>query len=206
MNDQRKAHWEQVYQSKESDQVSWFQPSPECSLKMIEDAAIAVDEAIIDLGGGTSRLVDALIDRGYHNISVLDISAAALENSRRRLGDRATQVNWLESDVTEFTLSQPVGLWHDRAVFHFLTAAGDRQAYLERLERYLVVGGHLIIATFSPQGPTQCSGLDIVQYDYESLQKTLGSGYQLIDSIDEQHQTPAGKIQHFNYFHFTRTH
>ncbi|MEJ1402408.1 MAG: class I SAM-dependent methyltransferase [Candidatus Sedimenticola sp. (ex Thyasira tokunagai)] len=201
----RKAHWEKVYQSKPNDQTGWFQPSPQLSLKMIESAGIAPDDAIIDVGGGASRLIDALLERGYHSLSVLDISTTALEATQTRLGKRAEKVNWLVNDVTEFTLEQPVRLWHDRAVFHFLTTTQDRKAYLKHLQRYLVIGGHLIMAAFSPEGPTKCSGLDIVQYDGNTIQQILGNSYKLLESTSELHQTPSGVQQHFNYFHFIRT-
>ncbi|MES9858451.1 MAG: class I SAM-dependent methyltransferase [Sedimenticola sp.] len=204
MTSKRKAHWENVYRSKSDDQVGWFQPSPRLSLEMIMSANLGPDDGIIDIGGGASRLIDALLAQGFHNLSVLDISATALETTQARLGIGAEEVNWLVNDVTDFTLEQPVSLWHDRAVFHFLTTPEERTAYLKHTEQYLVIGGHLIIAAFSPDGPKKCSGLDIVQYDSNSIQRTLSNRYQLLECVSELHQTPWGAQQHFNYFHFIR--
>lgn len=197
---QRKSHWEHIYDSRSPQEVSWFQIKPERSLALIHATGVARDESIIDVGGGASRLVDCLVDEGYRSLAVLDIAAAALAHARARLGARAGQVEWFEADVTAFEAPHPFQLWHDRAVFHFLTDAADRARYVEVLDRTLVPGGHLIMAAFAPGGPTQCSGLDIVQYDGERLSAELGPGFELLESGEEMHLTPAGKEQRFGFF------
>jgi len=196
----RKKHWEQVYREKPATSVSWYQPLPELSLRLIAHSGIGKDEAIIDIGGGCSLLVDNLLRQDYSRLSVLDLSSTALNITIDRLGDEAGKVNWIEADATDFELEQPVALWHDRAVFHFLTDAKERQAYINNLNRHLRPGGQLIIAAFSPEGPEQCSGLDIVQYDPELIQKVLGAHFHLIETTAERHTTPAGGQQAFNYF------
>lgn len=198
----RKAHWEQVYQNKGPMEVSWFQENPAQSLRLIEQCDLSRNDSIIDVGGGASRLIDHLLQRGYQELTVLDISATALEHAQHRLGELATQVQWIESDITSFTPHQPFTLWHDRAVFHFLTHSADRKHYLEALRKGLQPGGHLILAAFSPDGPNQCSGLDIVQYDRDKMIHTLGADFQLLEQTTEAHTTPGNAIQHFNYFHF----
>lgn len=200
----RQQHWENVYQTKQGDKISWFQPSPDLSLKLIEATGINKGDAIIDVGSGTSRLVDYLLANGYSNISLLDISSTAIQATKKRLGIQAESINWLISDVTEFSLNHPIKLWHDRAVFHFMTNKNDRNAYIHQLKQYLPAEGHLIIAAFSPEGPIQCSGLDIVQYDSNLIQQTLGQEFKLQETVCEIHLTPAGGEQHFNYFRFQR--
>jgi ubiquinone/menaquinone biosynthesis C-methylase UbiE len=201
---EKKQHWENVYQHKAVDEVSWFQAHPEYSLDLIQAAGVTPMQAIIDVGGGASRLVDKLLAAGYCNISVLDIAAAALTHTQARLGARAAEITWLESDVTAFTPPQSYALWHDRAVFHFLTEDADRQKYLCVLRQAVPVGGHVIIATFALDGPEQCSNLPVQRYDESALQAVLGAEFKLLETRCEAHQTPVGKIQHFMYARFQR--
>ena len=204
MNDERKAHWERVYREKAEDEVSWFIADPETSLTLVESTGIDKADPIIDVGGGASRLVDHLLARGYTNLTVLDISPTALETARRRLGDQADQVRWLEADVCRLDAGTTWRLWHDRAVFHFLVEEADRRAYLDRLAVHLARDGHVIVATFSFDGPTECSGLPVERYDADKLAATFGPGFELVNLLEEIHVTPAGKEQAFNYFHLRR--
>ncbi|HKJ87557.1 MAG TPA: class I SAM-dependent methyltransferase, partial [Gammaproteobacteria bacterium] len=160
----RKQHWEDVYSRRSPEEVSWYQDRPDLSLKLMGEADISLDTPILDAGGGASNLVDHLLDGGYTDVTVLDLSATALEHARRRLGERAARVSWIEGDVTAFRPERAYGLWHDRAVFHFLTDPSDRAAYGEVLHRALPVGGRAVIATFGPDGPEKCSGLPVVRY------------------------------------------
>lgn len=196
------SHWEAVYREKADDAVSWFQPSATRSLALIEAAGTAHEEPLVDVGGGASRLVDGLLAAGYRDVSVLDISAAALERSRARLGPAAAAVHWLQADITTVELPARYRLWHDRAVFHFLVDAAPRAAYLERLERHLEPGGQAIIATFALDGPERCSGLPVQRYDEESLARTLGPNFRLLETMTERHATPAGAEQAFVYCRF----
>ncbi|TVT52454.1 MAG: class I SAM-dependent methyltransferase [Sedimenticola thiotaurini] len=199
----RKAHWEKVYSTKASDDVSWFQPEPTRSMALINSAGINKDQAIIDVGGGASRLVDHLLQAGYQQITVLDIAQAALVVTQQRLGDSATAVEWLTADATAFKLNHPVQLWHDRAVFHFLTQARDRDAYICNLKKTLSPEGTLILAAFSLEGPKKCSDLDIVQYDAKRITIELGPLFKLKHVEQEAHTTPSGAVQQFNYFVFS---
>lgn len=196
----RKRHWEQVYTNKSSLEVSWYQVEPRLSLELIRNSGISKDAPLIDVGGGASLLVDRLQAEGYRQLAVLDISGAALNVARLRLGAKATAIEWYETDVTQFKAPHPFNLWHDRAVFHFLTATEDRQRYLEVLKRTLVPGGHVIIAAFAIGGPTRCSGLEIVQYDAAKLSAELGPNFHLEEHQTEIHLTPSGKEQLFGYF------
>lgn len=200
----RKAHWEKVYGGKPADQVSWFQTEPRVSLALIEAAGLGKQDRIIDIGGGASVLVDFLLRRGYHHPAVLDISAAALAHARARLGVQADQVDWQEADVTEFAPARAFSLWHDRAVFHFLTQAADRVKYRQALESALLPRGQVIIATFAKGGPAKCSGLDIAQYDAASLGAELGPDFELLETRGEIHRTPRATDQHFIYFRLRR--
>ncbi|WP_057956791.1 class I SAM-dependent methyltransferase [endosymbiont of Ridgeia piscesae] len=200
----RKQHWEQVYRDKSPLEVSWYQKEPSLSLELIRNSGIQKDDPIIDVGGGASLLVDRLQQTGYSQLSVLDISARSLAYAQSRLGEAARQIEWHEVDVTEFSAPHRYALWHDRAVFHFLTKAADREKYAEVLNASLRPNGHLVIAAFAIGGPTQCSGLDIVQYDAERLLNVLGDGFQLLEELSESHPTPAGKRQAFSYFHLHR--
>ncbi|MFZ5594604.1 MAG: class I SAM-dependent methyltransferase [Pseudomonadota bacterium] len=200
----RKKHWETVYEQKSPGEVSWYQRDPVLSLELIQNAGIARDAAIIDVGGGASVLVDRLLAIGYRNVSVLDLSARALVCAQARLSGTGHYVTWIEADVTTFVPPVSYDLWHDRAVFHFLTDADDRRKYVEVLKRSVKSGGHVIIAAFAIGGPTQCSGLDIVQYDAEKLSNTLGASFRLMEERAELHVTPAKKEQKFAYFRFVR--
>jgi ubiquinone/menaquinone biosynthesis C-methylase UbiE len=203
MTDQ-KAHWETVYRTKRAEEVSWFQREPTISLDLISRAAPETSARIIDVGGGASRLVDGLSHLGYSDVTVLDLSPTALAQARARLGDAATRVRWLEADVLDARLPEAeFDLWHDRAVFHFLTSPGDRDAYREQVRRATRPGGHVLVATFAEDGPTKCSGLPVARYSAEALHNEFGSAFQLIESIREPHVTPAGTLQSFVYCLFS---
>jgi ubiquinone/menaquinone biosynthesis C-methylase UbiE len=195
-----KSHWEQVYQTKAPDAVSWYAPHLETSLKLIQQAAHDKNAAIIDVGGGEATLVDDLLDHEHERISVLDISQTAIDVARKRLGAKGTKVTWYCSDITTATLPKSYfDVWHDRAVFHFLTSEEDRQKYVRQVMRSVKHGGHVIISTFGPEGPEKCSGLDVVKYDAGSLHTEFGKTFQLIESSTEIHQTPFGTTQQFLY-------
>lgn len=200
----RKAHWEGVYQGKSPLEVSWYQQEPAQSLRLIEASGSGPDTRIIDVGGGASLLVDRLCERGFTRLAVLDISAQALAHARSRLAERAGAVEWFDQDVTQFRPPHAFGLWHDRAVFHFLTERQDRERYVQVLRQALMPRGQLILAAFAIGGPDQCSGLDIVQYDADKLLGELGAGFQLLEQASEDHSTPAGKVQRFAYFRLLR--
>jgi trans-aconitate methyltransferase len=197
---ERQHHWEQVYRSKESTAVSWYQKYPEQSIRLIEQVVQSKAQPIIDVGGGASVLVDNLLQRGYSRLAVLDISATAIDCIRQRLCDKAQQVEWFVADVTNFTPPHRFALWHDRAVFHFLTDSEDRAKYIAVLQRALEPGAHLMIATFAPDGPERCSGLPVERYDGVKIAQTLGESFQLLEQQSESHITPAGGEQCFNYF------
>jgi len=198
-----KSHWEHVYRTRDPREVSWFQPTPALSLDLIEHLAPSRDSAIIDVGAGASTLVDNLLVAGYRTISALDVSAAALEHSRRRLGSDANLVDWREADVLAADLGLATyDVWHDRAVFHFLTSASDRSRYVARVRRALRQPGHLIIATFADDGPTRCSGLDAMRYSAAALRDVLDTGFHLVDERRESHRTPSGGQQPFMYAAF----
>jgi trans-aconitate methyltransferase len=195
----RHDHWQKVYTSKGENELSWFQENPAPSLEFIDRAGANLASAIIDIGGGASRLVDALIDRGFRAVTVLDLSEAALAAAKARLGDRAHRVQWLASDVTTWQPPQSFDIWHDRAAFHFLTEAHDRAAYLSRLRQALKPGGHAIIATFAADGPERCSGLPVMRYDAASLAQMLGDSFALVESRSHQHITPWHSVQRFQF-------
>lgn len=195
-----RSHWEKVYATKSPESVSWYRPHLERSLALIERAAGGREASIIDVGGGESTLVDDLLARGYCNITVLDISPTAVEVTQRRLGSAAAQVHWLIADATEVQL-QPgaYDVWHDRAVFHFLTSGEQRAAYIRQVARAVKPGGHVIVSTFGPEGPIKCSGLEVVRYDADSLHSEFGVRFRLIESSKELHRTPSGTTQQFLY-------
>lgn len=194
------AHWENVYRTKQPHEVSWYRPHLDTSLALIDAAVPDRDARIVDVGGGASTLVDDLLARGYRNVTVLDVSSAALEVAKARLGSRAADVDWRCGDVRTAPLPpNAYDLWHDRAVFHFLTRAEDRAAYVRQVRRCMKAGGHVVIATFGPDGPMQCSGLDVVRYTSDALQGEFGSAFRLVQHRTESHETPAGKIQPFTY-------
>lgn len=196
----RKAHWENIYHSKSPLEVSWFQKEPQLSLQLISNTGLSTEAAIIDIGGGASVLVDRLLELGYKQLAVLDISTTALKYAKQRLGPAAQNIEWFEADITSFKAPHPFDLWHDRAVFHFLTEPDDRKRYIAVLRQILKPGGHLILAAFAIGGPTKCSGLDIVQYDAEKLLNELGAGFTLVEQLSETHITPDNQEQLFAYF------
>lgn len=200
----RKQHWEKVYNEKSPLEVSWYQKEPALSLKLIDHCQPAKSRAVIDVGGGASVLVDKLLEQGFEQLAVLDISSKALEVAKRRLGKKADTVEWFASDITEFVAPHPFALWHDRAVFHFLTEAADRQKYVSSLKAALPTGAYLILAAFALDGPTMCSGLNIVQYDAAKLSRELGDEFELVEEDSETHLTPSGGQQRFGYFRFVR--
>lgn len=203
MSNERKQHWEKVYTTKQPHEVSWTQDIPATSLNFIDGFNVPKDAGIIDIGGGDSKLVDCLLDEGYTNLTVLDISAAALDRARQRLGTRADQVKWVVSDITEFKPEETYAIWHDRAAFHFLTTP-------EQINRYLItarqsVNGYMAIGTFSENGPQRCSGLDIRQYSENRLAEALADGFEKIKCITEDHVTPFNTVQNFLFCSFRRT-
>lgn len=200
----KKEHWENVYKNKAATEVSWYQPEPTLSLDLINKYAPHPDARIIDVGGGASTLCDYLLQYGYQHITVLDLSANAIAQARQRLGDKSALVHWQEEDVTHFVSDETYDLWHDRAVFHFLTNKSDRKKYRQILQASVAVGGHVIMAAFALGGPSKCSGLDIVQYDAQKLKTELGEKFSLIEQTSENHLTPAGQEQAFGYYVFVR--
>jgi 2-polyprenyl-3-methyl-5-hydroxy-6-metoxy-1,4-benzoquinol methylase len=200
----RQAHWQKVYNEKGENQVSWFQERPTISLELIGAVGAKPSSAIIDIGGGASRLVDALVEKGYRDLTVLDLSESAVSIAKKRLGQRAATVKWIVADVTQWQPPAAYDVWHDRAAFHFLTEAPDRIAYVERLTTALRSGGHAIIGTFAPDGPERCSGLPVVRYDAAQLAAMLTPSFTLVDMRRDDHQTPWGAIQHFQFSIFKR--
>jgi SAM-dependent methyltransferase len=195
-----RAHWEQVYATKDPRRVSWFRPHLERSLELIERAAPDRGASILDVGAGQSTLVDDLLGRGYGNITVLEISRAALDGLKERVGEDGEGVQWICGDVTETTLPKAgFDLWHDRAVFHFLTEAGQRRAYVEQVKRALKPGSSLIVSTFGPSGPERCSGLATMRYDAAALGTEFGERFSLAENSLELHETPSGAEQQFLY-------
>jgi SAM-dependent methyltransferase len=195
-----RTHWDKIYAEKSPGTVSWYRPHLETSLKLIERAAPARSAPIIDVGGGESTLVDDLLARGFQNVSVLDVSQTAVDVTKRRLGGASESVHWLVGDITTIKLEPcTYDVWHDRAVFHFLTSSDQRIAYVGQVARAVKTGGHVIISTFGPEGPTKCSGLEVIRYDAESLHKEFGIRFHLLGSSKELHQTPFGTVQQFLY-------
>ena len=193
-------HWENVYRSKNFDAVSWYAPHLGESLRLIEQLCPDKTAAIVDIGGGESSLVDDLLQRHYLDVSVLDISGTAIEFTKRRLGAKSTQVSWHVGDITQYDFgAKKFDLWHDRAVFHFLIDPAARQSYVELVRRSVKPGGYVLIATFGPSGPLQCSGLNVVRYDEQGLHHEFGDGFKLLGSELEQHHTPMGTDQQFLY-------
>jgi len=193
-----KTHWEKVYTTKAPDAVSWYRPHLETSLALIVRAADARSASIIDIGGGESTLVDDLLAWGYENITVLDVSQTAIDVTKKRLGLAAEKIHWLVADITEAELEPGAyDVWHDRAVFHFLTASEQRVAYVRNVAHAVRPGGHVIVSTFGPEGPTKCSGLDVIRYDAESLHHQFGVRFRLVESSKELHRTPFGTTQQF---------
>ncbi|MFC1660121.1 class I SAM-dependent methyltransferase [Gemmatimonadota bacterium] len=200
----RKDHWEKVYTGKAASDLTWFQEKPSTSLSLIRQAGLLPQAQILDVGGGTSNLSYFLLREGFRHVSVLDVSGGALAFAKAQLGVRAEQVEWFEADLLHFDPPHRWALWHDRAMFHFLTSPDDRDAYCRVLSRGLEPGGHLIIATFALDGPSRCSGLDCVRYSPQSLLEVLGPEYSLQGSVKEPHRTPTGGTQAFVYSWFQR--
>jgi len=193
-------HWDAVYAGKASDRLSWYRPHLERSLALIEGAGLAKDATIIDVGGGTSTLVDDLLDRGYSGVTVLDISATAVAETQARLGARAREADWILADVTQCELPEHhFDFWHDRAVFHFLRELEARRRYVAAVRRAVKPGGHIVVATFAPNGPERCSGLDVVRYSADDLHGEFGSSFERVESYEEVHRTPWGREQEFVY-------
>jgi SAM-dependent methyltransferase len=196
----QKKHWETIFQTKDVHSVSWYQPEARESLDLITGFAPDPTAPIIDVGGGASVLVDDLLATGYSDVTVLDVSETALEISRHRLGEAAAKVNWIAADVRDAPLGdRTCAVWHDRAVFHFLTDAADRQAYVAQVERTVRPGGYVLVATFAEDGPATCSGLPVVRYSTESLHSEFGPSFRVVASAHEDHHTPAGREQSFLY-------
>jgi SAM-dependent methyltransferase len=201
---QKRAHWNAVYLTRPADSVSWFQPHPAPSLEALDRLELPSSSSLIDLGGGASNLADALLRRGWRDLTVLDISGAALQVSRNRLGRRGSAVDWLIADVTTWKPTRTYDIWHDRALFHFLTQESHRRAYRHALESAVGRSGHVIIAAFALDGPERCSGLPVLRYDEQSLAKELGSAFRLQHHWREEHHSPAGASQMFTWGLFER--
>jgi len=193
-------HWESVYRNKGATELSWYQPEAKVSLDLIRCVAPDSDAPILDVGGGASTLVDGLLGAGYRRVTVLDLSGAALAVAQQRIGERAAAVTWVESDVlTALLPAAGFAVWHDRAVFHFLTDAGDRARYVARVREAVQPGGFVIVASFAPEGPTRCSGLEVVRYSPETMHAQFGERFRLLDTVREDHHTPSGVTQAFLY-------
>jgi hypothetical protein len=201
-----KQHWERIYATKGEQDVSWFEALPAVSLRMIEAAGLDRDTCVIDIGGGDSHLVDMLAARGLDCLAVLDVSGAALQRARARLGDAANPLTWVEADVASDWSTKPMDIWHDRAVFHFLTTAADRARYRDHLRQTLKVHGSVVIATFALDGPEVCSGLPVMRYSPDTLVEELGEGFQLVEAEPYEHRTPWGTAQSFQYSRLLRVH
>jgi len=195
-----KSHWEGIYRNKLPTKVSWYQPHALRSLDLIRRVSPPPDGPIIDVGGGASTLIDDLLDAGYHDLTVLDLSTTALAESRTRLGTRAGTVRWIEADILDALLPKAsYSVWHDRAVFHFLTAPADRARYVAQVRRAVRAGGFVLVATFADNGPTRCSGLEVKRYSPEALHAEFGAPFRLMTSEREEHITPGGALQMFTY-------
>jgi ubiquinone/menaquinone biosynthesis C-methylase UbiE len=202
-----KEHWEKVYQTKQPDAVSWFQEHATRSLELIRSVGTSSDANIIDVGGGASTLVDDLLGSGFKNVSVLDLSASALEVARQRLGATGDGVTWIAGDICTVSLpDQAYDIWHDRAVFHFLINPVYRAAYVQQVMRSVKPGGHVMVATFAPDGPEQCSGLPVARYAPGELHQEFGPAFELLEHMSEEHKTPWGSVQHFIYCHCLKPH
>lgn len=201
---EKKAHWDKIYATKQPDEMSWNQEYPQTSLDFIHQAHLNKQSNIIDVGGGNSRLVDFLLEEGFENIAVLDISEEALKRVKERLGEKAGKVNWIVSDVIDFQPKESYDFWHDRATFHFLTAEPQIVQYLSTARKAVKENGYVTIGTFSEDGPKKCSGLDVKQYSEEALTAELEDGFEKIKCITEEHKTPFNTMQHFLFCSFRR--
>ena len=197
-------HWQQVYAARNEEDLSWFEPVPGISLDLLLTPSLQKDAEILDVGGGASHLVDALLDRGFIHVSVLDIAASALEKSQSRLAEKASSVHWILSDITQWQPEKKYNAWHDRAVFHFLSTEQDRRSYRAAMEKAVVPGGIVVIGTFALDGPERCSGLPVQRYSPESLSAELGDAFRWTATRRMEHTTPAGKVQRFQFSRFIR--
>lgn len=195
-------HWQQVYATKADNAVSWYESTAEVSLALIRGAGIGTEAAVVDIGGGASHLVDALLAQGQNHIAVLDLAGAALEVAKRRTGAKGSRVEWIESDVTRWKPKRQYDAWHDRATFHFLTEEADQKLYLEVLLSALRPGGTAIVGTFALNGPQTCSGLPLIRHDAASLSRRFGRTFELLDSQNQDHVTPWGSVQNFQFARF----
>jgi 2-polyprenyl-3-methyl-5-hydroxy-6-metoxy-1,4-benzoquinol methylase len=200
----RKKHWETIYQTKELKDVSWYQPTPQTSLDLIKKFDVSITSKIIDIGGGDSFLVDHLLELGFQDLTILDISEAAIERAKTRLGEKAKSVKWLTEDVLNFIPTEKYDFWHDRAAFHFLTKQEEIDSYVEKANSFIQKDGFLVIGTFSEQGPTKCSGIDIKQYSEESLSRCFEDAFQKLECIHIDHPTPFGTVQNFVFCSFRK--
>lgn len=200
----RQNHWQNVYETKGERDVSWFQEIPQISLDLVHATGVRADASIVDVGGGASHLVDALVTEGFCSITVLDLSEKALAKSRNRLGLRGRKVTWIVADAMAWRPDRHYDLWHDRAAFHFLIDASERAAYAASVRHVVRPGGHVIIGTFAPDGPERCSGLPVARHDAGSIGELLGSSFALIETRREDHRTPGGSIQRFQFSRFQR--
>ena len=200
----RKDHWERVYKKLSTSEVGWYQAYPEKSLELINNTSRGSDSRIIDVGGGTSTLSMHLLDQGYRKLTVLDISGISIEKAKSQLGAESNRVKWIEADITKYSFSEQYDIWHDRAVFHFLTKTEDRKRYINSLNQALKLNGHLIMATFGLDAPPKCSGLSVVRYSPETLQNELGDNFNLVESFTDKHVTPSGVTQNFIFCRFAK--
>lgn len=204
MNISEQQHWDKIYSTKAEDEVSWFQPYPKTSMKFVELFNLPLNANIIDIGGGDGHFVDALLDKGYRNIYVLDISANAIERAQKRLGERASKVHWIVSDVTKFEPPVQFDFWHDRAAFHFLTTEDKVYKYVSIAEHAIMKDGYLILGTFSENGPEKCSGLEIKQYSEASMSARFEIAFDRIKCVQEDHTTPFNTVQNFLFCSFKK--
>jgi len=200
----KKYHWESVYKKHSSTEVGWYQVYPGRSLKLINETGAGTDGSIIDIGGGTSTLAVHLLDQGYKQVTVLDLSGNAIEKAKLQLGEKSNRIHWIEADVTKYSFIEKYDIWHDRAVFHFLTEAEDREGYKNSLNQALRLNGHLIISTFSLDAPSKCSGLPVVRYNSDALQNEFGNNFTMVEAFAEDHVTPSGVKQNFIFCRFIR--
>ena len=200
----RKDHWDRVYKKLSPSEVGWYQAYPERSLKLVNNTCAATDCRIIDVGGGASNLSEHLLDQGYMKLTVLDISGNSIEKAKSQLGAKSSRITWIAADITKYNFNEQYDVWHDRAVFHFLTKTEDRKRYISSLNQALKLNGHLIMATFGLDAPPKCSGLSVVRYSPETLQNELGNNFNMVDSFSENHVTPSGIAQNFIFCRFIK--
>jgi len=200
----RKAHWENIYTTKEADAVSWYQPSAHTSMEFVNKAGLSPDARIIDIGGGDSYFAERLLEAGFTDITVVDISAAALERAKERLGNKANGITWIVADAADFNPPAVYDFWHDRAAFHFLTDGGDMENYLKTAHSHLSPDGTFVLGTFSETGPTKCSGIEIKQYSEAAMQERLSPYFEKTECLKANHDTPFGTVQHFTFCGFRK--